>query len=191
MDWWKIFLSGRAWRKESNDICRLQHKTALGFVSDGVSPGESPEDRREMCIIPRQCVMRYCRIAESGNPDMEHVSQTNHARKKHDNEDSHKIAWCRMWGKLGTGRRPELEDGLVLNATVYGVMKRCLKKKVHCRQVSWTTVNHDTSRTNVASTCIEQNVVKNQLNAQLLLVALLYTLHGFVILQAFAAREPP
>ena len=26
---------------------------------------------------------------------------------------------------------------IVLNATVYGVMKRCLKKKVHCRQVSW------------------------------------------------------
>ena len=75
---------------------------------------------------------------------------------------------------------------VVLNATVYGVMKRCLKKKF-----LGTTVNHVTSRTNVASTSIEQNVVKNQLNAQLLLVALLYTLHGFVILQAFAAREPP
>ena len=37
----------RAWRKESNDICRLQHKTALGFVSDGVSPGENPEGRDE------------------------------------------------------------------------------------------------------------------------------------------------
>ena len=24
-------------------ICRLQHKTALGFVSDRVSPGENPE----------------------------------------------------------------------------------------------------------------------------------------------------
>ena len=48
----KFSLVCRAWRKESNDICRLQHKTALGFVSDGVSPGESPEDRREMCIIP-------------------------------------------------------------------------------------------------------------------------------------------
>ena len=55
----------------------------------------------------------------------------------------------------------------------------------------WTPVNHVTSLTNVASTSIEQNVVKNQLNAQLLLVAKLYTLHGFVILQAFAAREPP
>ena len=81
---------------------------------------------------------------------------------------------------------------VVLNATVYGVMKRCLKKKRYTvDKFLGTTVNHDTSRTNVASTCIEQNVVKNQLNAQLLLVALLYTLHGFVILQPFAAREPP
>ena len=71
-------------------------------------------------------------------------------------------------------------------------MKRCLKKKRYTvDKVLWTTVNHVTSRTNVASTCIEQNVVKNQLNAQLLLVAMLYTLQGFVILQAFAAREPP
>ena len=51
-------------------------------------------------------------------------------------------------------------------------------------------LNQVTSRTNVASTSIEQNVVKNQLNAQLLLVAMLYTLQGFVILLAFAAREP-
>ena len=81
---------------------------------------------------------------------------------------------------------------VVLNATVYGVMKRCLKKKKYTvDKFLGTIVNHDTSRTNVVSTCIEQNVVKNQLNAQLLLVALLYTLHGFVILQAFAAREPP
>ena len=36
----------------------------------------------------------------------------------------------------------------------------------------WTTVNHVTSRTNVASTSIEQNVEKNLLHAQLLLVAL-------------------
>ena len=81
---------------------------------------------------------------------------------------------------------------VVLNAMVYGVMKRCLKKKKYTvDKFPGTTVNHVTSRTNVPSTCIEQNVVKNQLDAQLLLVALLYTLHGFVILQAFAAREPP
>ena len=46
---------------------------------------------------------------------------------------------------------------VVLNATVYGVMKRCLKKKKYTvDKFLGTTVNHDTSRTNVASTCIEQ-----------------------------------
>ena len=72
-----------------------------------------------------------------------------------------------------------------------GLWRDALKRKYTVDKCLGTTVNHDTSRTNVASMCIEQNVVKNQLNAQLLLVALLYTLHGFVILQAFAAREPP
>ena len=43
----KFSLVCRACRKETNDICRLQHKTALGFVSDGVSPGENPEGRDE------------------------------------------------------------------------------------------------------------------------------------------------
>ena len=43
----KFSLVCRACRKETNDICRLQHKTALGLVSDGVSPGENPEGRDE------------------------------------------------------------------------------------------------------------------------------------------------
>ena len=43
----KFSLVCRACRKETNDICRLQYKTALGFVSDGVSPGENLEGRDE------------------------------------------------------------------------------------------------------------------------------------------------
>ena len=67
---------------------------------------------------------------------MEHVSQTNHASKKHDNEDSHKfdVGCEESWALLDDQNWKMV---IVLNATVYGVMKRCLKKKVHCRQVSW------------------------------------------------------
>ena len=147
-----------------------------------------------MCIIPPtmcNALLSYSRRLGT-HPDMEHVSQTNHASKNMIMKtvtSLHDVGREEGWALLDDQKWKMV---VVLNATVYGVMKRCLKKKRYTvDKFLGTTVNHVTSRTNVASTSIEQNVVKNQLNAQLLLVALLYTLHGFVILQAFAAREPP
>ena len=68
---------------------------------------------------------------------MEHVSQTNHASKNMIMKtvtSLHDVGCEESWALLDDQKWKMV---IVLNATVYGVMKRCLKKKVHCRQVSW------------------------------------------------------
>ena len=126
----KISLVCRACRKETNDICRLQHKTALGFVSDGVSPGENPEDRREMCIIPPtmcNALLSYSRRLGTQTWHMR-VRLTTQVKNMIMNTVTslHDVGREEGWALLDDQKWKMV---VVLNATVYGVMKRCLKKK--------------------------------------------------------------